>query len=158
MVCFKSSCFRPTLLSLGLAILSLLSLVGCKNSRHVSNLESDDGRTSQSQQTADSAHVTSQTEVAKGTDWKQFRGPDSTSVAFSSGFPTKWDESNVVWKSELVGRGASTPIIVGDKVFVTSYSGYGESAEKPGDLSKLRHHLYCFDRIGGSLILSLIHI
>ena len=152
MVCFKSSCFRPTLLSLGLAILSLLSLVGCKNSRHVSNLESDDGRTSQSQQTADSAHVTSQTEVAKGTDWKQFRGPDSTSVAFSSGFPTKWDESNVVWKSELVGRGASTPIIVGDKVFVTSYSGYGESAEKPGDLSKLRHHLYCFDRIGGSLI------
>ena len=132
--------FFVFLLPIGLGIFCLASLVGCKERGTTAQPGGDS-----------SSHASLETAAAEGTDWKQFRGPDFTSVAFSNGFPTEWDESNVVWKSELVGRGASTPIIVGDRVFVTSYSGYGESAEKPGKLSELQHHLFCFDRITGKL-------
>ena len=133
--------------TIGMGILVLSSLVGCGESHQVSVA---DGGQSQTQAITNAGYATSET--VAGTDWKQFRGPDSTSVAFSSGFPTEWDEKNIVWKSELIGRGCSSPIIVGDKVFVTSYSGYGESAEKPGKLSDLQHHLFCFDRSKGSLV------
>ena len=135
----------PILLSFGLGILSLLSLVGCKD--RTPGVPAADNSSSPPQ-----AAALSETVVTTGSDWKQFRGPDATSVAFTTGLPTEWDAGNVVWKSELVGRGCSTPIVVGDKVFVTSYTGYGESAEKPGQLSKLRHHLLCFARDGGNLI------
>ena len=145
----RIKCLLPFLLPIGLGMFSLLSLAGCGDSQGVSALQSK-GSSSQAQTSTGVATVSS--ESVEATDWKQFRGPDSNCKPFSSGFPTEWDESNVVWKSELIGRGASTPIIVGDKVFVTSYSGYGESAEKPGNLQSLRHHLFCFDRSTGALI------
>ena len=145
----RIKCLLPFLLPIGLGMFSLLSLAGCGDSQGVSALQSK-GSSSQAQTSTGVATVSS--ESVEATDWKQFRGPDSNCKPFSSGFPTEWDESNVVWKSELIGRGASTPIIVGDKVFVTSYSGYGESAEKPGNLQNLRHHLFCFDRSTGALI------
>ena len=127
------------LLPFGLVVFCLASLIGCKE------------RT-QPADNSGGSHATVSSGPTEPTDWKQFRGPGATSVAFSGGFPTKWDENNVVWKSELIGRGASTPIIVGDRVFVTCYSGYGESFEKPGDLSSLQHHLLCFDRTQGNLV------
>lgn len=144
----KINFYRPILLSLqpiGLAtVLLFLTLAGCKQSQP--DAES---------QTGSNALPVSAAEyqpVPEGTDWPQFRGPGTTSTAFTTGLPTSFDESHVVWKSELVGRGASTPIIVGDKVFLTSYTGYGQSAENPGKLSDLRHHLFCFDRVDGTLL------
>jgi outer membrane protein assembly factor BamB len=61
--------------------------------------------------------------VACGADWRQFRGSQSTAVADDS-VPDKFGpDKNVAWKAELPGRGVSSPIVVGDRVFVTASSG-----------------------------------
>lgn len=83
-------------------------------------------------------------------DWPQFRGPGGSGVAQGEkNLPTTWggaDGSNIVWKVALPGPGASSPIIVGDKVLLTCYSGYGVG--KGGDLAQLTRHLICFNRAG----------
>lgn len=59
-----------------------------------------------------------------GADWAQFRGPDATSVVPNVTLPTTWsDTQNVAWKSDLPGRGASSPIVVGNRVVVTCSDG-----------------------------------
>ena len=45
----------------------------------------------------------------------------------------------------MPGPGASCPIIVGDKTFVTCYTGYGLDQQNPGDMENLHRHLLCFD-------------
>ena len=60
----------------------------------------------------------------------------------------------MVWKTELPGFGASSPITLGDKIFVTSYSGYGLDKDEPGEQANLKHHLTCFDRSDGRVIWS----
>jgi hypothetical protein len=58
--------------------------------------------------TADEAH------------WPQWRGPFNTGVARGSA-PTEFgDSKNVKWKAEVPGRGHSTPVIWGDRLFLTT--------------------------------------
>lgn len=57
---------------------------------------------------------------AGATDWPQFRGPDSTGVLANASIPAK---PKIDWTAPLPGRGLSSPIIVGKKVFVTCSSG-----------------------------------
>jgi len=53
-------------------------------------------------------------------NWPNWRGPTYNGVAAGKGYPTKWSETeNVAWKIELPGSGASTPIVWGDKIFLT---------------------------------------
>ena len=60
-------------------------------------------------------------------DWKQFRGPGGCSAAEGL-LPTEFDETkNIAWKTDLPAKGASSPIVVGDKVFVTCSGGIGQS-------------------------------
>ncbi len=60
----------------------------------------------------------------KSADWPQFRGPGGRGTSTSTGLPLKWSAGeNVVWKTALPGPGASGPIVVGDSIFVTCYSG-----------------------------------
>ena len=80
-------------------------------------------------------------------DWSRFRGPGGLGVATSSTpLPTAWSpDANVAWKTPLPGPGASSPIVVGAKVFVTCYSGYGLSQDDPGQIDNLVRHLVCVD-------------
>lgn len=66
-----------------------------------------------------------QVATADDDDWSQFRGPQGTGVATATGeLPTEWDaEKNVAWKAALPGRGPASPIVVGNRVFVTSSGG-----------------------------------
>ena len=84
-------------------------------------------------------------------DWLRFRGPQGTGIANDgSGVPLEFDdEKNVLWKVDLPGAGASAPIIVGDKIFLTAYSGYGESRDKVGEMDKLQRHLICYLKTDG---------
>ena len=59
---------------------------------------------------------------------------------------------NIAWKTQLPGPGASSPITLGDKVFVTCYSGYGLDENEPGDLEHLQHHVLCIDRAQGKIL------
>jgi len=82
-------------------------------------------------------------------DWLQFRGPGLSGRSPENILPTKWSESeNLRWKSKLPGPGSSSPIVVGKRVFVTSYSGYGVGASS-GEQKTLRRHLVCVDAESG---------
>ena len=69
-------------------------------------------------------------EKLKGAElqWSQFRGEDSNPVAENEMLPTSWStEENVEWSVEIEGRGWSSPVVVGNQVFVTSVVTDGES-------------------------------
>jgi len=54
-------------------------------------------------------------------DWTQFRGPDASGVADASSLPVRWSTSeNVAWVTEIPGRGWSSPVVLGTRVFVTA--------------------------------------
>ncbi len=80
------------------------------------------------------------------TDWLQFRGPEASGVAQATKAPAEWsDTKNLLWKTELPGPGSSSPIVVGDRVFVTCYTGAGK--ENP-TTENLKRHLVCLTRAG----------
>jgi hypothetical protein len=87
-------------------------------------------------------------------DWPRFRGPNGSGIsADSQATPAKWSpEQNIKWKVKLPGSGVSSPIVVGDRVFVTCYSGYGVDRENLGDMENLKRHLVCVDRKSGDLL------
>jgi outer membrane protein assembly factor BamB len=86
-------------------------------------------------------------------DWTRFRGPGGLGTSDDTGLPTEWSSTkNVVWKAKLPGPGSSSPLIVGDRVFVTSYSGYALTVEEPGDVAKLKRHVVCLDRASGKIV------
>src|SRR5262245_15931474 len=59
--------------------------------------------------------------------WPQFRGPLATGVAPNANPPVEWSEKkNIRWKIELPGKGHSTPIVWGDRIFLTTAIPYGE--------------------------------
>jgi len=61
--------------------------------------------------------------AARAQNWPQFRGPNATGVAEGPGRPVKWDASsslNVRWKTPIPGLAHSSPVVWGNKVFVTT--------------------------------------
>ncbi len=86
-------------------------------------------------------------------DWTRFRGPDGTGISEDTGLPTTWSATeNLVWKTTLPGFGSSSPVILGDKIFLTCYSGYGFDAEHPGNQDQLAFHVLCLDRTTGQIV------
>jgi outer membrane protein assembly factor BamB len=53
--------------------------------------------------------------------WPQFRGPNGSGIATGSNLPTSWSkDQNILWQITLPGRGWSSPVVWGNRVFVTS--------------------------------------
>jgi outer membrane protein assembly factor BamB len=71
--------------------------------------------------------------MAAPPNWPQFRGPGSRGIAESVAgrpLPDRWSATeNVAWKSDLSGRGWSSPIVWGNRVFVTTVINLGTSEE-----------------------------
>lgn len=62
-------------------------------------------------------------------DWTQFRGTDVSGFAPNAKPPVTFDgENSIAWKAPLPGRGLSSPVIVGEKVFVSAASGPKQEA------------------------------
>ena len=56
-----------------------------------------------------------------GTNWTNWRGPNGTAIARTGNPPTQWsEEENIRWKVALPGLGSSSPIVWGDRIFVTT--------------------------------------
>jgi outer membrane protein assembly factor BamB len=88
-----------------------------------------------------------------GAEWPRFRGPNGSGLAGDAGLPVSWSATeNVVWKTPLPGPGSSSPVVAGDRIFVTCYSGYGLLGEKPGRPENLAHHVIGLDRKTGALL------
>lgn len=79
-------------------------------------------------------------------DWNRFRGPDGSGISSDAPPPLRWDdETNLKWKTPLPGPGSSSPIVTGERVFVTCYSGAGGS---------LARQVVCVDRNTGDVVWS----
>jgi outer membrane protein assembly factor BamB len=76
--------------------------------------------------------------------WPQFRGPGGLGVSQDKGVPLTWSPTqNIVWKTELPGKGTSSPIIVGDRVILTCYSG---------TIDQVARQLLCISRKDGRIV------
>jgi outer membrane protein assembly factor BamB len=65
--------------------------------------------------------------------WPQWRGPDLNGMARSDA-PTKWsDTENIKWKAVIPGRGFSTPVVWGDRIFLTTAVPTGKTGNAPSD-------------------------
>jgi outer membrane protein assembly factor BamB len=72
---------------------------------------------------------------ARGDDWRQFRGSDSSGVSREANLPVALDDpATLAWKADLPGRGLSGPVVVGNRVFLTSSAGYRDD----------KLHVLCF--------------
>ena len=91
--------------------------------------------------------------TAATAEWPQFRGPNGSGIAADDAQPaTTWSDSqNIKWKVALPGSGSSSPIVSGERVFVTCYSGYGDGSSG-GSPDKLLRHLICLDRQTGKVL------
>jgi outer membrane protein assembly factor BamB len=69
-------------------------------------------------------------------DWPQWRGPRGNGASDEKNLPVKWSATeNVAWKAAIGGLGVSSPIVSGDRVFVTSQIGTG--VRRPGNHPRL---------------------
>ena len=73
-------------------------------------------------------------------DWPAWRGPNRNNVAPGNQTPpTSWDEEkNVLWKTEIPGRGHASPVIVGDKIFLAT-----------ADVDEKTQSVVCVDKKSG---------
>src|SRR5271154_7216922 len=61
-------------------------------------------------------------------DWPQWRGPSWNGIARGEA-PLRWsDTDHIKWRSDIPGRGHSSPVIWGDRIFFTPSVPSGESA------------------------------
>ncbi len=99
-------------------------------------------------------------------NWPTWRGPDGTGMAAGKA-PLTWsDDENVKWKVAIPGRGFSTPVIWGDRIFLTTAVPTGkkpEGAEEPreggrrfggapGPQEEQSFEVHCFRRSDGELL------
>jgi outer membrane protein assembly factor BamB len=98
-------------------------------------------------------------------DWPQFRGAGGTGLTSERNLPHEWSPSkNVRWKVEIPGAGWSSPIVWGDKVFVTTAITDNQSKPQPQpskrDNPELEHppnavyrwKVFCIDRSTGKVL------
>lgn len=74
--------------------------------------------------------------------WNQFRGPQGNGHANAAGLPLTWsDTENVVWKTAIPHKGWSTPLVLGDQIWLTSATEDGKE-----------FWAYCLDRRTGKML------
>ncbi len=94
--------------------------------------------------------VLSSSSLVSAEDWPRFRGPNGTGVSSSPNVPVEWTlEENLKWSADLPGKGSSSPIVFGDRIYLTCYTGFGLDKQNPGDAQNLVRHLLAFDRNSG---------
>jgi outer membrane protein assembly factor BamB len=70
--------------------------------------------------------------AARAGDWPQFRGPGNAGLSTEKRLPAEWSaDKNVRWKVKLPGYGWSSPVVCGDKVFVTTAVADKQSRPTP---------------------------
>src|SRR5262245_16999978 len=102
--------------------------------------------------------------LASADNWPTWRGPDGLGVSKEKGLPVKWSTTeNVRWKVKLPAAGNSTPIIWGDKVFITQADdlkqwppkvpdNYAGGASAGGHAVAEKRSVLCFRKTDGKLL------
>jgi outer membrane protein assembly factor BamB len=100
-------------------------------------------------------------------NWPQFLGPGGNNISFETILPVEWgDSENLLWKFKVPGKGWSSPIVWGDRIFrTTAYKDQEEAAAEEGEDEgsnqddrrirpdiDYRFEIYCLDKITGEVI------
>lgn len=81
--------------------------------------------------------------------WAQFRGPNGQGISADKNLPTTWSATeNILWKVPLPGGGTSSPIVIGERIYLTCYSGLSGDGSQ-GDPNGIKRHLLCLNRADG---------
>lgn len=89
---------------------------------------------------------------AQETRWLQFRGPGGLGVSTARGVPSTWNaRDNILYKITLPGAGSSSPILLGNRLILTCYLGYGEPG-KAGAMNQLKRNVLCLDAKSGDIV------
>jgi outer membrane protein assembly factor BamB len=84
-------------------------------------------------------------------DWPQFRGPTGDGHADAHNLPTTWDENtNIAWKTEIPGKGWSSPSLFHNRIYLTSATPL--DADNPDEGQSLR--ALCVDAASGKIVWS----
>jgi len=100
--------------------------------------------------------------ITHAEQWPQFRGPGAMGVADSPALPETWSTTtNVRWKTAIPGHGWSSPVVWGDRIFLTSVIPSGQveapgkglyfGGERPAPQSEHRWMVYAIDRTSGRI-------
>ncbi len=79
--------------------------------------------------------------IASAQEWTRFRGPNGSGVSDATTVPTSWTEKDYNWQIELPGEGNSSPVVWGDKLFVTS-----------ADVAAGRRYVLCINTTDGAVL------
>ena len=102
--------------------------------------------------------------IVHAENWPQWRGPALNGVSGETGLPVRWSKTeNVSWRLALPEWSGSTPIIWGDRVFITQASdftrwppkvpaNYAGGASAGGHAVAEKRSVMCFNRIDGKLL------
>ena len=78
---------------------------------------------------------------ATAQEWPRFRGPNGTGISLAKGIPSKFALADADWRVSLKGEGHSSPVLWGDRIFVTGYDSNSGATHlqclKAGDGSEL---------------------
>jgi len=115
--------------------------------------------------TAGARAPSKKTSVSSKGSWPSFRGPIASGIADGQSLPDKWDPKtgeNILWRTPIPGLAHSSPIVWGDRIFVTSaVSSDPKATFRPGlygdgdaskDRSQHRWVLYAIDKKTGKVI------
>ncbi len=104
-------------------------------------------------------------------NWPQFRGPGARGVAEGSALPDTWSSTeNVEWKRDIPGRGWASPVVWGDKIFLSTVVNTGTSEEPKKGLyfggnrptppeSEHQWRVMCLDLNSGEIVWNnLVHV
>lgn len=89
---------------------------------------------------------------AEADEWPQFRGPTGLGVTADKTLPLRWGGEkgeNVAWKSPLAGEGHASPVVWGDRVFLTTVRW---AAGKPDPAVIPEHHVLCYQASDGKVL------
>jgi outer membrane protein assembly factor BamB len=103
--------------------------------------------------------------VTYSQNWPSFRGQNSSGVSDAGGPPVTWDvekSTNILWQTPIPGVGHSSPIVWGDRIFVTTsvssaansqfVHGPTQTPASADDTSKHSWRLYCLNKNTGRII------
>src|SRR6185312_8437092 len=103
--------------------------------------------------------------AAYAQNWPSFRGQNGAGVGDGNAPPTTWDVEksiNVAWKTPIPGLGHSSPIVWGERVFVTTavssattsefVHGLTQTPASADDKSKHSYRVYCLNKTTGRIV------
>ena len=64
--------------------------------------------------------------LSQDNNWTHFRGSSLNAIAAKEQVPLKWDDSSIIWKTPIHGRGKSSPVIYNNQIWLTTATHDGK--------------------------------